>query len=32
VTKTAEPASLDIWKGDVGKVHYTINVTKHDAS
>jgi len=30
VTKTAEPASLDIWKGDAGKVHYTVNVTKHD--
>ena len=28
VTKTAEPASPDIWKGDAGKVGYT--VTKHD--
>lgn len=23
LTKTAEPASLDIWKGDAGKVHHT---------
>ena len=28
VTKTAEPASLDIWKGDAGKARYTFNVTK----
>ena len=25
-----QPASLDIWKGDAGKVDYTVNVTKHD--
>ena len=24
VTKMAEPASLGIWKGDAGKVHYTV--------
>ena len=28
VTKTAKPASLDIWKGDAGKARYTFNVTK----